>query len=275
MHIEKINDHQIKCVLSERDLKMRDLDLNELAYGTDKARSLFREMIEQAHETLGFETEENMPLMVEAIPVSQNSIILLITRIDNPDELDTRFSRFSQTSQEDEINDDAELAGADEILDLFREPEAADNLAAVSADLSDIAPKAKGFSDGSPEEDPFLSAIKETVRIMEDREPAAPPRPMNLLRIYSFDSLDTIIDLAQILHPLYNGVNDLYKDPDTGTYYLVLRQSHHTPEDFNKTCNIASEYGSRQKSTDARAAFFREHFECIVEQTALQRLFLF
>lgn len=32
--------------------------------------------------------------MIEAIPTSRDSIILLINKVDNPDELDERFSMF-------------------------------------------------------------------------------------------------------------------------------------------------------------------------------------
>ena len=42
----------------------------------------------------GFEAD-NIPLMIEAIPVSADSIILIITKVEDPEELDTRFSKFT------------------------------------------------------------------------------------------------------------------------------------------------------------------------------------
>ncbi len=33
--------------------------------------------------------------MIEAIPVNTESIILIITKVEDPEELDTRFSKFS------------------------------------------------------------------------------------------------------------------------------------------------------------------------------------
>ncbi len=32
-----------------------------------------------------------IPLMIEAIPISMDSIVLIITKVEDPDELDTRF----------------------------------------------------------------------------------------------------------------------------------------------------------------------------------------
>lgn len=41
MKIEKVNDNQIRCTLTREDLDSRHLKLSELAYGTEKAKSLF------------------------------------------------------------------------------------------------------------------------------------------------------------------------------------------------------------------------------------------
>ena len=90
MKIEKISDNQIRCTLTRADLADRQLQLSELAYGTEKAKSLFRDMMQQAAQEFGFEAE-NMPLMIEAIPSSSDSIVLIITKVEDPEELDTRF----------------------------------------------------------------------------------------------------------------------------------------------------------------------------------------
>ena len=48
MKIEKVNDHQIRCTLTKEDLADREIKLSELAYGTDKAKDLFRDIMHQA-----------------------------------------------------------------------------------------------------------------------------------------------------------------------------------------------------------------------------------
>mgnify|MGYP003457680271 CR=1 FL=1 len=127
MKIEKINDNQIRCTLTHADLAERELKLSELAYGTEKAKSLFHDMMQQAAHEFGFEAE-NIPLMIEAIPASSDSIVLIITKVEDPEELDTRFSKFSplplgeapdkkKNSMLDRLK---KLEGADEFLDLLR-----------------------------------------------------------------------------------------------------------------------------------------------------------
>lgn len=58
MKIEKINDNQIRCTLTQADLADRELKLSELAYGTEKAKSLFHDMMQQAAAEFGFEAED-------------------------------------------------------------------------------------------------------------------------------------------------------------------------------------------------------------------------
>ena len=48
MKIEKVNDNQIRCTLTSEDLATRNIKLSELAYGSEKTRALFRDMMQQA-----------------------------------------------------------------------------------------------------------------------------------------------------------------------------------------------------------------------------------
>lgn len=79
MKIERINENQIRCTLTSSDLSARNLNLGELAYGTEKAKKLFHEMIQKASNEVGFEADD-IPLMVEAIPLSSESIMLIQDR---------------------------------------------------------------------------------------------------------------------------------------------------------------------------------------------------
>ena len=122
MKIEKVNDNQIRCTLTKADLADRELKLSEIAYGTEKAKNLFRDMMQQASYEFGFEAED-IPLMIEAIPLSADCIVLIITKVEDPEELDTRFSRFSADPSGGKENTFASLAesltGADDVLNLL------------------------------------------------------------------------------------------------------------------------------------------------------------
>lgn len=96
MKIEKISETQVKFLLNQSDLKERNIKITELAYGSEKTQALFREMMEQAMIECGFETE-NAPLMIEAIPVSTDSIMIIISKVNSTVDLENKFNLMPQT----------------------------------------------------------------------------------------------------------------------------------------------------------------------------------
>ncbi|HHT88300.1 MAG TPA: adaptor protein MecA [Clostridiales bacterium] len=248
MKIEKISDNQIRCTLNKSDLIDRELKISELAYGTEKAKALFRDMIQQAFYEFGFEVDD-IPLMIEAIPVSTECLILVITKVEDPDELDTRFSKFSSFNTHDlsDRSDDYDTY-ADEMINTF------EHLADFSEDVEGNIKEITDISNSGTDS-------KKIVQI-----------PINLTRVYSFRFLDEITKLANILPGIYKGNNTLYKDPVTSTYYLVISISNHTPEEFNKISNIISEYGKPERTNYASQIYYEEHYEIIIKDKALQIL---
>lgn len=251
MKIEKVNENQIRCTLTREDLADRELKISELAYGTEKAKNLFRDMMQQASYECGFEAED-IPLMIEAIPLNSECIVLIITKVEDPEELDTRFSKFAPSVHDDEDLEEivSEIAeGADDVLDLFKK-------------LHENRKANTGESLPSLPEKP--SASRKTESESSDIS--------NLTRIFVFDSLRSLLKLAGMLAGNYNGENSLYKDESEGLYLLVISGSGHSPREFNRICNILSEYGSVRKSLPASRSYLEEHFSPVIAEHALQSL---
>ena len=91
MKIERISDNQIKFILTESDLSERNMRLHELSYGSEKTQELFREIMEKATIECGFHTTHETPLIIEAIPVSRSSIMIIVTKVANHEDLEDRF----------------------------------------------------------------------------------------------------------------------------------------------------------------------------------------
>ena len=170
MKIEKINDNQIRCTLTREDLENHQIRISELAYGTEKAKKLFRDMMQQAQIQFGFEAD-NIPLMIEAIPVSTESIILIITKVEDPEELDTRFSKFAPFRGNDKT-DTLQLDGADNIIDIFQK-------------LYEAKMKSTQTKDGKS---------AQNTGAKENDDTQVPD--VNLIRLYEFDTLDDVIAAA-------------------------------------------------------------------------------
>lgn len=256
MKIEKVNDHQIRCTLTREDLADRELKISELAYGTEKAKNLFRDMMQQASFEFGFEAED-IPLMIEAIPLNADCIVLIITKVEDPEELDTRFSKFAPSvhDTDDELDEmiDSLSEGADDVLDLF-----------------------KKIHDGkfaSQQIDTANTSHKEEQQTKSEKAPDLPIQAeQDLTRIFSFDSLNTITRISRILAHYYGSSNSLYKNDVNHRYVLLISKGSHTPVEFNKICNILSEYGTSEKYALASEAYLEEHFEPVIKDNALQAL---
>ncbi len=331
MKIEKISDNQIRCTLNKSDLVSRHLKISELAYGSEKAKELFRDMMQQAAYEFGFETDD-IPLMIEAIPVSSDCIILIVTKVEDPEELDTRFSRFSPSDSDfdefdypddeyldtlsavDDFNktDTPPMTASDEldipdkdaagdIINLFSKVKdylnksiselsadtnitgnsniinnasdnntnadkqsASDNfvsikdsingtVASVSQDKSktNSNPVFKIFSFDNF--DTFIKAahavsciyIKDSINgtVASVSQDKSKTNSNPVFKIFSFDNFDTFIKAAHAVSCIYSDKNSLFKCEKTSSYYLVLEKTSCKAIDFNKTCNILSEYG--------------------------------
>ena len=265
MKIEKVNDNQIRCTLTKADLADRQLKLSELAYGTEKAKDLFRDMMQQANLKFGFEAED-IPLMIEAIPLSGDCIVLIITKVEDPEELDTRFSKFAPSLQDlDEAMDDtlSDLSEtADEILDLFKKVQ--NSHLAKHLETLNTGEEVSSLSDSSN-----ISSEKPSKKEKTEEKQEI---PANITKLVSFDELNTLSSLSGLLDSFYHGNNSLYRSLEDDRYYLVLSQSGHAPEDFNRLCNILSEHGRMERHSKAREAYMQEHFKTIIKANALHAL---
>ena len=249
MKIEKISDTQIRCTLNRQDLAERNLKISELAYGSDKAKDLFRELMVQASYECGFEAED-IPLMIEAIPVSGDCLVLVVTKVEDPDELDTRFSNFSSYRDSgDEDSPSITSSVADEILECFG------HLGALLGKSKEAMEKAA-----------------ENANTAELPSEESAPAKGQLVKVFSFPTLTSVTKLAQLISPYYVGENILYKDEVSSNYYLVLHISDHTPEEFNRICNVTSEYGLPVNTGYASLSYFAEHFKPILKADAVQTL---
>jgi len=85
MEIEKISENQIKIVLHKSDLLSHDISISDLTYSRKRMEQLFQELTDQAMTECQF-NEENTPLYVEAVPLSQDSIMIIATKDTHKDE---------------------------------------------------------------------------------------------------------------------------------------------------------------------------------------------
>ena len=284
MKLEKLSDTQIRCTLSKEDLSQRQLHLSELAYGSEKAKELFRDMMQQASIELGFEAD-NIPLMIEAIPISNDCLVLVVTKVEDPDELDTRFSRFSKINMDDSFDEDfsdiddtdfeeMDFLDDEDNIDMDDEPlpfSPSSDFDNADSDASTSSKERSAIDDALDLIAPFTQAIaqakKEAMRKKKENRSSVQD-----CQYYSFQNFSQAAQLGAFLAPFFEGESSLYKDSFSNNYYMILRKTQSENDTFHRACNIAADFGVRISASYATPAYFREHFETILEENAVEML---
>lgn len=251
MKIEKVNEQQIRCTLTREDLLNRELKISELAYGTEKAKSLFRDLMQQAAFECGFEAED-IPLMIEAIPLNAECLVLIVTKVEDPEELDTRFAKFApsvhdddfdpETTEDNEALMEAFADSADEVLNLLRR-----------------------MNNAEEADRPVQNSSRKGIRPSAEKDRV-------VSRLYSFRSLREVSRLARIAGRFRQGSDSLYKDENTGAYLLLLNPETEKSEDYDRLCSLISEYAKAEKSASATKAYLEEHCDPLIKDNALEVL---
>ena len=237
MKIEKISNSQIRCILTGEDLASRQLRISELAYGTEKARALFRDMMEQAAAQCGFDAE-NYPLMIEAIPLGADSIVLIVTKVDNPEELDTRFSNFAPSVQKDALPAQQPPSPLSQLLKSLREN--------------------GGGAESPANAEEALKARREY---------------MMTSRLYSFDTMADVISAAKVIAPNLPGDSSLYRDEQSGKLFLLIRlQGMEELGSMQGSLAALSEYGKPERVSAARQQYLITHCTAVCKKNALETL---
>ena len=82
MKIEKVSDYKVKITINSIDLEERNIGMDDLVYNSPKAQELFWDTLYQAYVEQGFEVKDEQ-LIVEAIPNSRDTFVIIITKYRN------------------------------------------------------------------------------------------------------------------------------------------------------------------------------------------------
>ena len=294
MKIEKLNDRQFRCTLNKKDLSDRQLRLEELAYGSEKAKSLFHEMMQRAHAECGFEAE-NIPIMIEAIPVSPDCLVLLVTKVDNPEELDTRFSKFTSTiptsDDLEDLTDNYEISkdtSPDEPSEIDEELDNLEGLneseesseSSSKSSLIDCFGQITELIEKVAEQTgktfvPIGAGISKPVDAKANTGVKTNKKTKKVsegYKLFYFDSMESVITTCAVINPYFNGHSSLYRANATSSYHLLIKPKNTNDTSYGRVCNIISEYAKPERTTYATISFLNEHYTLIIKDDAVKTL---
>ncbi len=93
MKFEKINDNQMRVIISIQDLEDNDISLHDFMSNSLESQDLFFDLLEEAEEKIGFKTK-NCQVRVEALAMTDDNFVLTITKVKpNANKKHTRSSK--------------------------------------------------------------------------------------------------------------------------------------------------------------------------------------
>ena len=240
MKFERLNENSIRCFIEKEELIDRQLNIEDMAYGSTKIKKLFDELLSKASVELNFSAET--PLVIEAIPLKEGSIEVILTKVEAPDELDVRFSKFAPMKQ---------------------------------VPMQSLFEFLEGAFDKLEEE--FKSQKANSLNELDIDTGANSNKANEIVKIFAFDSIDKATNACKhIPGNICDSV--LYKNEKNKTYYLVLTMPTHADksflDSFNKICNILAEYGEKVLGRDYNIAYYIEHYQTIIKENAIEKLAL-
>lgn len=251
MRIEKINDNQICCIISSDDLIKNSIKLSELAFGSDKAKKFFQDLMLQAKKQYGFDAM-NTPLMIEAIPQLPDCLKLIITKVNDKgapiEESDAEMSS--------PFNPDEALTNLFQKVRKLKE-------GAFTGNKDSAKPAGNGTDIRSLEFDAVLDALAGDSENLDGN---------SYFEAFRFSTLDNVILAAKAVKGTFDCENSLFKEVDQHSYLLTIHCTDETPEEFNKLCNILTEYGAPIHCSASGESYLREHGCEMITNNALQVL---
>lgn len=238
MKIERIDENTICCTLTKTELQQRNLDVRDMTYGSENVNRLFEEMMKKAEVEVGFEVNMDA-LMIEATPLSDGAMQIIISSVDDPDELDSRFSKFAKSQDPQDMKEIAK-----ELIESA--------IGAIEKAASGVLPVSG-------------AKLNDNVSLLDSD---------NIVKIFEFDDMDKSADACRKL-VFKDFESQFYKDEDKSKYYLVIScpNEENKREPLNKVCNTLAEYG-KMVPNELNVAYYEEHYKIIIKDKAVEKLAL-
>lgn len=126
MKFNRLNDDKLQILISKDDLRERDLKKWDIVPYNPVAQKMFQDILEEAYQVCGFEVEQDTQLMIEAYPVTGESMLLTVTKVGATGKGLLELDLFDQQEEhyiEEFLSDDAIMQNPDEMVYSFEDLE--------------------------------------------------------------------------------------------------------------------------------------------------------
>lgn len=232
MQIELNDERTLYCYMTEDDFKTLNIFPEKLTYGSNSFRRLISLITKSASEMYHFSSEE-LPMMVEAVPLEAGELFIQITLIEEAEELDPRFAQFAP-SVFDEMNEDE--------------------------------------MDDEDMEDDIPESVSGHVYVPARNRRTAKEQPHSTVYAFAtYEMLITALRTSGNADDFLGTKSSLYYNPESKEYYLILQKGKATPSVRALLASLC-EYATAKVLNPAMSAWMSEHCRCLIRANAVSNL---
>lgn len=231
MTITRYDEDTIECLLSPEDLSARHLSLDGLSYNSPVLKSLTADLLRFLRKKYDFNVSENEPVAIEAVPLEDGGLAVIFSRNAYLDDMDPRYSIFSDPDNDDSADTDNEAPATVEdalhrLLDSILRSDTGDSHYLLHRD----------------------STKEESSTTMG---------------IFAFDNFSDVLHLINLLSPsipMSAGIFRTEKD----AYLMIFHFYKMENETMSGLLSIICEYGMIRQMAVGTESYVREHAQMIM-----------
>lgn len=260
MNFRRIDKNTVQCRMSEEEMEEYGFKIEDFFTDQDKAREFLEQLVERAEEEVGYEVEGGVVSM-QLMRMPDNSLIIT-------------FSDQSPEGMNNMLNQIRHLAGSidDETAEAIVEglkngeiPDVDDQAAIHTSENMDLFQK-KNTVDADKEN--YQKYMKDLAKIRRDKEKSL----ISSAKVYSFDNLDGLEQFAADFYTKKNINSKLFRDQNSGTYYLLIKKGKLKMDEYQYLCRRLSDYGTICSPRPYMEQYCKEHYKCLISKHAIRAL---
>ncbi len=248
MEFIRVNDHMIKCLISEEDMQENDITLEDFFSRKECAMDFLHEIIKQAELEVDYHPAGPLTSM-QIAPIPDNGIAIFL-----PEDAKMDIKSILQT-----MKDITNHTISEEVVEKIENATPVEQAQFLATLMENVK------SEVSKKKDVLTNAgntVKDDNSLHSNLE----------RKMFEFESVSEVIRYASVIHDVGKIGCCLYKDEDTCKYYLILDRLESDSKALAEVYLTAYEYGKFISDSELVMEHVKEHCTCIIDEFALQKI---
>lgn len=248
MKFEKMDNGTLRCTLTQEDLALNGVELDDFFSNTQNAREFLEKLIRMAEDEVGYKANGNM-MSIQAAIMPDNKIVLTFSesQVSNSEIIEHLKSMIS--SSKDGTNKEHDKDVKEGILN------------ELGSRIGAKGKKSKGKNGKLDEKTAKTEAKREARSVENDYD-----------YLVTFNVFPRVLDFCHVLPKNKDSVSRLY--------YLEREKSYYLHADLNKSSRkyiyefvaASMEYAQSIEKNSSKGSFLEEHGKIICKERALETL---